>query len=158
MAKNPIPPGPPIQVESVCDCFDPGKIQISLYGAGIIFDKGDLDDSLGGGLGFGYFFCENVGLEIDATWLATESELHNFSGSLVLRLPIKSACLAPYVLAGGGYEVDSLKQWTVHAGAGIDVRLGDGPMCPGFFADARYTWTEEETDFTLIRAGFRFNL
>jgi Outer membrane protein beta-barrel domain len=160
MAKNPPKNPPPIQVESLCDCFDPGKIQVSLYGAGIIFDTDapGLDDELGGGLGVGYFFTEYAGVEVDATWLATESVLHSFSGSLVLRCPIRPACLAPYILGGGGYMVNSEEQWTVHAGAGIDVRFGHGPLCPGLFADARYTWTEEEEDFVLIRAGFRFNL
>jgi hypothetical protein len=159
MAKNPSPKNPPpIVVEDLCDCFDPGKVQVSLYGAGAIFDSGSYDDSLGGGLGLGYFFCENAGIEIDATWLATDSVLHNFSGSLVLRLPIKSACIAPYILGGGGLAVDGEKEGTAHIGGGIDVRFGDGPLCPGFFADARYTWTEDENDFTLIRAGFRFNL
>jgi hypothetical protein len=159
MAKNPAPKGPPpIQVESICDCFDPGRIQVSLYGAGAIFEKGVYDDELGGGLGFGYFFCENAGIEVDATWLAADSVLHSFSGSVVVRFPLKPACVAPYLIGGGGYMVDGEKEWTLHIGAGIDVRLGSGPLCPGLFADARYTWTEEENDFTLIRAGFRFNL
>ncbi|MFN0127147.1 MAG: outer membrane beta-barrel protein [Verrucomicrobiales bacterium] len=157
--KNPAPknPPPPIEVESICDCFDEGKVTVSLYGAGIVFD--DIgDDALGGGLGIGYFFTEYTGVEVDATWLATDSVLHNFSGSLVLRYPIKSACLAPYLIVGGGYETDSVQQWTAHVGGGIDWRFGSGPTCPGLFVDARYTWTEEDVNFTLIRAGFKFNL
>ena len=157
--KNPAPKNaPPINVESVCDCFDAGKVTVSLYGAGIVFDSAPIDDALGGGIGLGYFFTDFAGVEVDATWLATDSVLHNFSGSVVLRYPVKSACLAPYVLAGGGYETDSVQQWTAHVGGGIDWRFGSGPNCLGLFADARYTWTEEETDFTLVRAGFRFNL
>jgi Outer membrane protein beta-barrel domain len=157
--KNPAPKNPPpIQVESICDCFDEGKVTVSIYGAGIVFDEGDIDDALGGGLAIGYFFTEYAGVEVDASWLATDSVLHNFSGSLVLRYPIKSVCLAPYLIAGGGYETDSVQQWTAHVGAGLDWRFGSGPTCPGIFADARYTWTEEEVDFTLIRAGFKFNL
>jgi hypothetical protein len=150
-------PPPPIQVESICACFDEGKVSISLYGAGIVFDTLG-DDALGGGLGVGYFFTEYTGVELDATWLATDQVLHNFSGSLVLRYPIKTACLAPYIFGGGGYATDSENQWTAHAGGGIDWRFGTGPNCFGIFADARYTWTEENMDFTLIRAGIRFNL
>jgi hypothetical protein len=153
-AKN----APPIQVESICDCFDAGKVTVSLYGAGIVFEHGGIDDALGGGLALGYFFTDFAGVEVDATWLATNPVLHNFSGSVVLRYPVKSACLAPYLLGGGGYETDSVQQWTAHVGGGIDWRLGSGPNCLGLFADARYTWTEEETDFTLIRAGLKFNL
>ena len=157
--KNPAPKNaPPINVESVCDCFDAGKVTVSLYGAGIVFDSAPIDDALGGGIGLGYFFTDFAGVEVDATWLATDSVLHNFSGSVVLRYPVKSACLAPYVLAGGGYETDSVQQWTAHVGGGIDWRFGSGPNCLGLFADARYTWTEEETDFTLVRAGFKFHL
>ena len=157
--KNPAPKNArPINVESVCDCFDAGKVTVSLYGAGIVFDSAPIDDALGGGIGLGYFFTDFAGVEVDATWLATDSVLHNFSGSVVLRYPVKSACLAPYVLAGGGYETDSVQQWTAHVGGGIDWRFGSGPNCLGLFADARYTWTEEETDFTLVRAGFKFNL
>jgi hypothetical protein len=160
-SKNPAPAPknpPPIEVESVCDCFDEGKVTVSLYGAGIVFENGGIDDALGGGLGIGYFFTEYAGVEADATWLATDSVLHNFSGSLVLRYPIKSACLAPYLIVGGGYETDSVQQWTAHAGGGIDWRFGSGPTCPGLFADGRYTWTEEDMNFVLIRAGFKFNL
>jgi hypothetical protein len=155
-AKN---PPPPIVVPSLCDCFDAGKAQVSLYGAGVIFSNGGHDDSLGGGLSLAYFFTENVGLEADATWLATDTVLHHFTGSVVLRYPIKTICIAPYAIVGGGILANSGNEGTFHAGGGIDVRFGHSHWCPGLFADARYTWTgESDDDFTLIRAGFRFNL
>ncbi len=157
--KNPAPKAPPIDVPALCDCFDAGKVQVSLYGAGIVFSNDSAqDDALGGGLSFGYFFSEYAGIEADATWLATDSVMHHFTGSLVLRYPIKSACIAPYVLVGGGYETDSVQQGTWHVGGGVDIRLGHSGNCPGIFADARYTWTEDEEEFTVIRAGLRFNL
>jgi hypothetical protein len=152
------PPPPPIEVPSLCDCFDAGKCQISLYGAGIIFDSGPQDDELGGGLSVSYFFTENVGLEADATWLATDEVLHHFTGSVVVRFPIRSICVAPYLLGGGGIAANSENEGTLHVGGGIDVRCGKSRWCPGLFADARYTWTEDNHDFALIRAGFRFNL
>ena len=155
-AKNPAP----IVVPSLCDCFDAGNYQLSVYGAGIVWDSGGNDDALGGGLSFGYFFTEHFGFEADATWLATGSEIHHFSGSLVLRYPIKSACLAPYILVGGGILTDSETVGTFHVGGGIDIRLAKGAWCPGIFADARYTWADYDDggDFALIRAGFRFNM
>lgn len=152
-------PAPPITVPSLCDCFDAGSAQFSLYGAGAIFDSGAHDDALGGGLSLGYFFTENIGIEADATWIATDSVLHHFTGSLVLRYPIKPACIAPYILAGGGVLANSQNEGTWHVGGGIDIRLGKSDLCPGIFADARYTWTGGDgDDFTLIRAGLRFNL
>ena len=159
-SKNPkAPKGPQIEVPSLCDCFDPGKAELSVYGAGIIFDGGSQDDALGGGIGLGYFFTENVGVEFDYTLLATDSEYHNFTGNLVLRAPIKSACLAPYALVGGGFETDSATNGIFNVGAGIDIRLGHSGSCPGIFADARYTWNEDEAlNNVLIRVGFKVNL
>ncbi|MGI8604102.1 MAG: outer membrane beta-barrel protein [Verrucomicrobiales bacterium] len=153
-------PPPPIVVPSMCDCFDECKAQVSLYGAGIIWDSGGNSDALGAGLSVGYFFTENIGIEVDGTWLDTNSNVWHASGSLVFRWPIRPACIAPYIYAGGGVITDSETDGTFHVGGGIDIRLGKSHWCPGLFADARYTWTnyEEGGDFALIRAGFRFNL
>jgi hypothetical protein len=147
IGKNPPPPPAP-----TCNCFEPGG-QFSLYAAGLLGAE-DLDDAAGAGLSVGYFFTPFVGLEADATWAFTDSTVHSFNGSIVLRYPILSSCLAPYVLGGGGYHVDGVKQGTVHAGAGVDVRLQD---CFGIFADARYTWADETDDYTIVRAGIRVN-
>ncbi len=151
-SKN--PKGPiQIEVPSLCDAFNPGPV-VSLYGAGIVAGD-DLDDALGGGLSLGYFFTENVGIEVAGTWLATESVMHDITGSVVFRAPIKSACIAPYVLVGGGIETDSVVQGTAHVGAGLDVRFSGRA---GIFADARYTFADETENYTIIRAGFRISL
>jgi hypothetical protein len=96
-------------------------------------------------------------LEADATWLDNESAIHAFTASVVIRYPIQSACIAPYILAGGGVHADSETQGTAHLGAGIDIRLMKW-SCAGFFADARYTWADDTDNYTIVRAGFRINL
>ena len=148
MGKGIVPP----PVAPTCNCFEPGG-QFSLYAAAFV--GGDkLDDTLGAGLSANYFFTQNLGVEADATWGFADSTIHTVNGSLVLRLPITSACLAPYALVGGGLHTNGVTEGTLHAGGGIDVRLKD---CFGIFADARYTWADESGDYTVIRAGIRMN-
>lgn len=147
VGKGPVPPPPPS-----CNCFEPGG-QFSLYGAALL-GASDIDDSLGAGIAVDYFFTPFVGVEADATWAFSDSTVHAFTGSVVLRYPIISACIAPYVLAGGGFHTDGVSQGTLHAGGGLDVRLAN---CFGIFADARYTWAEESDDYTIVRAGVRMN-
>ena len=151
-AKQPVPP---ISVPQLCDCFNAGSTSVSVYAAGLLPDggAGELDDAFGGGLALDYFFTENVGVMVDATWAATSSEVHLFTGSIVLRAPIKSLCLAPYVFGGGGLHTNGETQDVWHVGGGIDWRISN---CWGLFADARYTWAADTQDYTLLRAGVRF--
>jgi hypothetical protein len=157
-------------------CFKEREWQFDTFGqysvgkagrAGVFHEHG-----WGGGVGLNYFFHRNIGLGVDASWLSIREDqgfarqnadsehtvLHNFSGSLILRLPIDSACLAPYVFAGGGFHVDG-KQWASgHAGAGIEYRIK--PNRFGIFIDGRWTYLgdrEERQDlnFFSARAGFR---
>ncbi len=148
VGKGPVPPPPP----AGCDCFNPGG-QFSLYAAALV-GANDIDDTLGAGMAVDYFFTANVGVEADATWIFDESTIHAFTGSLVLRAPINSACIAPYALLGGGIHTDGVTQGTWHVGGGVDVRLGG---CVGIFADARYTFAAETDDYTIVRAGVRMN-
>lgn len=145
MGKGPVPPAP-----ASCNCFEPGG-QFSLYAAALV---GSDEDAAGAGFAVDYFFTRNVGVEFDATWAFTDSTVHTFNGSLVLRAPIVSACIAPYALVGGGFHTDGTNEGTVHAGGGIDIRLAN---CFGIFADARYTWADKTGDYTIIRSGIRLN-
>jgi hypothetical protein len=154
MAKGPVPP--PLNVPNVCDCFDANTKFVSVYAAGMLpGSDSHHDDAFGGGISLSYFPVEMAGFEADATWFADDSVVHLITGSVVLRAPIKSSCLAPYVVAGGGIHANSVTQGVWHAGGGIDIRI---QSCFGIFADARYTWTEEEDDdYTVVRGGIRFN-
>lgn len=143
----------PMKVPALCDCFKESTASVSLYAAAILPNgNGELDDSLGGGLALDYFFSTHVGIEVDATWGATDGTVHIFTGSVVLRYPIEHLCLAPYIFGGGGVQTDGSTQGVSHVGAGIDYRISH---CIGIFADARYTWTQDTQDYTLIRAGVR---
>jgi hypothetical protein len=151
--KAPTGKGPmPAPSAPTCNCFEPGG-QFSLYAAAFV-GADDIDDSLGAGLAADYFFTRNLGVEGDATWGFADSTIHTVNASAVLRFPITSACIAPYVLAGGGIHTDGVTEGTFHVGGGLDVRLKD---CFGIFADARYTFAQETDDYTVIRAGVRMN-
>jgi len=151
-AKGPVPQ---INVPAVCDCFNAGSSSVSVYASGLLPDSGagELDDAFGGGLAYDYFFTPNIGVMVDATWSGTDSVTHLFTGSLVLRAPITSICLAPYVFAGGGYHTNGTSQDVWHVGGGLDYRITN---CWGLFADARYTWASDTQDYTIVRAGVRF--
>lgn len=145
----------PVEVPSLCECFNANTANVSVFAAGILpeTESAGFEDSLGGGIAMSYFFTENVGLEGSYSAFDTDTVVHQLSGSLILRLPIKSICLAPYVLAGGSYHTDSVNQGTFHAGAGLDYRFAN---CFGVFADAQYNWAEDTVDYTTVRGGVRF--
>jgi len=134
-----------------CDCFQPGGA-FGIYGGGIL----DHEDELGGGALVEYFFTEYVGIQASYGIFATDSEHHEIDGSLVLRFPIRSVCLAPYLLLGGGIGTNSNTEGNFFAGAGLEARL-DGANCLGVFADGTYHWADdEEEDYTIVRLGLKF--
>lgn len=145
----------PVEVPSLCECFNGNTANVSVFAAGIIVDSStpELDDALGGGIALNYFFTENVGLEGSYTAFGTDSVVHQVSGSLILRLPIKSICLAPYLLVGGSLHSDSVNQGTAHVGAGLDYRFAN---CVGIFADGQYNWADDTSDYVTVRGGVRF--
>ena len=154
--KNPpmVPPPPTLEE---CTCFSGDVLEVSVFAAGMLpSDDSYLDDAIGGGLGLGYFFTENVGIEANYAAFAQDSEAHLFTANLVLRAPISGACFAPYFLVGGGVHTNSVTQGLWNVGGGIDWRL-DEAGCWGIFADATYTWTEETDDYTVVRIGIRTN-
>ena len=139
-------------------CFGPG-FDIGIYGSALIpnEERGNYDTGGGGGILAEYFFCNYVGVQASYTINSTANGLHTYSGDLVLRLPIESLCIAPYVIAGGGGDTDgsSLGQW--HVGGGLDVRFRGSPL--GIFADGQYFWHDNENrDYTMIRAGIKWKL
>jgi hypothetical protein len=102
-----------------------------------------------------YFFTPNFGLDFNYGLYATESAHHQFDGNFVLRAPIDSLCLAPYVLAGGGFATNSSNRGTYQAGAGIDIRL-QSMSCLGVFAEGLYHFAANDSpDFTTVRLGLR---
>jgi hypothetical protein len=150
--KAPVIPPPP----AGCDCFGPG-LSLGIFGAGILPDSEE-DDALGGGVLAEYFFNEYIGIQGSYALFATDSEHHEYDAALVLRYPITSICIAPYVMGGAGYGANSDENWNWFAGAGLEARFPEA-NCIGVFADGAYHWGEDDSgDFTIVRIGVKFSL
>jgi len=148
-AKNPVAPLPP----AGCNAFGPGAF-FDVFAGGFL-PEGAGDDELGGGVGVGYFFNRYVGVDLNYGLYATDSEHHQFDGNLILRAPIDSLCIAPYLLVGGGLSTNGTTQGNYQAGAGLDVRFSSASNI-GIFAEGSYHWAaEDDSDYTLVRLGVR---
>lgn len=147
-AKAPVAP-----IAPECTAFDPG-FELSAYIGGA-FATGGGDDVLGGGLGIAYFFTENIGLDLNYAPYAYDSVVHNITLDAIIRFPIKSACLAPYIIGGGGVVTNGSTESVWRLGAGVDFRpeaLGN----IGIFADGTYNWIDgAHPDATIVRIGMR---
>ena len=148
-AKTPMAPQP-----TGCACFAPGAA-VGVFGGAFLPDGGD--NELGGGFLAEYFFCENFGFQGSYGIYATESEHHQFDGSFILRAPIKSLCIAPYALVGGGFSTNGTTRGDYHVGGGIEARFSSAG-CMGIFADGAYHFAAEGADFTVVRLGVKFPL
>jgi hypothetical protein len=144
-------PTAPILPPTGCECFAPG-FALGGFG-GAIFGDNAGDDALGGGVLAEYFFTPYIGIQGSYGLYATDSEHHQFDGSLVLRYPIPSLCIAPYVLVGGGFSTNSDQQGDAHVGGGIEARF-EGLNCLGVFADGAYHW-DDNGDFAIARLGVK---
>lgn len=151
-AVAPLPPPPPIG----CESFAPG-FAFGLAGAAILPDGDSNGDELGGAFIAEYFFTEYVGLQGSYSVFATEKEHHEFNGALVVRYPIKSICLAPYALAGGGYSVNSDEKSNFFVGGGLEYRI-EAANSLGIFADGAYHFASDndDADYTIVRLGVKF--
>lgn len=151
--KNPkaptLPPPPP----AGCMAFEPGAA-FDIFGGAIIPDGGDTE--VGAGLGVNYFFTRNFGIDVNYGLYFTDKEHHQFDGNLVLRAPIDSLCIAPYILGGAGYFTNSSDSVTYQVGAGLDIRFQSANNL-GVFAEGLYHFADEDgvEDFTTVRLGLR---
>jgi hypothetical protein len=156
-------------------CFSDHEFQIDTF-AQASFGSNDKiglfrDTAVGGGIGLNYFFHRNIGIGVDAAWLSAKEStlggndnsdrtaLHNVSGSLIFRLPIDSACLAPYAYIGGGYHADGYNWASGHAGVGVEYRVVPNKI--GIFVDGRWSYLgdrleQSDLNFFSARAGVRF--
>ena len=140
-------------------CFNEHEWQFDIYGAysdGNGHDHaGPLQDhGWGGGVGVNYFITRMIGIGVDGTALygrenpqndgnghlesGKHTTTYGFTGSVIVRFPIDSACLAPYVYAGGGFHTDGDEWASAHAGVGIEYRVVPNKI--GLFLDGRYTY------------------
>jgi hypothetical protein len=113
----------------------------------------------GGGVLAEYFFCENFGIQGSYNIVDKDNGLHIFNLDLVLRAPIQSICLAPYLLVGGGLHVDGSTFGTYQVGGGLEYKLKGSNI--GIFADGTYNWHasgHSDENYTLVRLGLKFSL
>ena len=140
-------------------CFNDVELQLDLFGAvgfggeadGLMGD----DTGWGGGIGVNYFFLRNVGVGLDATILGSDDTAFIYTANLIFRLPIDSACIAPYLFAGGGYAHDGDSFGVVDVGGGLEYRAV--PHRVGIFSDVRWSYLfDDGQNFWTARAGVRF--
>jgi hypothetical protein len=133
-------------------CFDDTEFQLDVFGSYNWVQE--YSDGFGGGLGFNAFFARYVGVGISGDLIDGGVDgLWDVSGSLILRLPIDSICLAPYVLGGGGVEMNGSLGGTLHAGGGLEYRFIRHSLA--FFAEGRYIWGFDQSNQTQVRSGLR---
>jgi hypothetical protein len=153
----------PVAAQDTDWLFGPNEASLDLFGSvsvgqetinNISQERVEDDGRLGLGIGGNYFFSRHVGLGADAY---TENTQHSFvdntSGSLIVRFPIESIHLAPYVYGGGGYQFDPSGLWFAQAGGGLEFRF---TKQIGIFADGRYVFTDGTENFGVGRLGVRF--
>ncbi len=156
-------------------CFNDQELQLDVFG---VYQDGNAsshagpirDHGWGGGIGVNYFFHRNIGIGAEGYWVAARENaaaevdsdrkaFHNINGSLIFRLPIDSACIAPYAFIGGGVVLDG-DSWAVgFTGLGLEYRVV--PHKVGIFIDARWNYygdrygNGDQNNFT-ARTGVRW--
>jgi hypothetical protein len=107
----------------------------------------------GGGVGLNYFLTREIGFGVDTSFSNHPGRAwDHVLGHLILRLPIESAHLAPYIFGGGGRGISPDWEWVYDAGVGLDLRFNP---TTALFTDARYIWADKTVDRLQIRAGLR---
>ena len=138
-------------------CFKDQELQLDVFSSWTnARDSREHNSGFGGGLGANYFFMRYLGVGADANVTSTSNGLWTFSGSLIARYPIEAGhfCIAPYALAGGGFQTDGVNAGTWHVGGGLEWRAT--PHL-GIFTEGRYTWAGDHIEDTVqVSVGMRF--
>jgi hypothetical protein len=109
--------------------------------------------TIAGGAGLNYFLTKAIGVGGEVNIPNNGGSFVDMvSASLIVRVPIEKASLAPYIFGGGGRTTDKVWEWTQHAGVGLEFRINRET---GIFVDGRYVWADESSDSLLLRAGLR---
>ncbi|CAN5246291.1 hypothetical protein BH23VER1_BH23VER1_09190 [soil metagenome] len=89
-------------------------------------------------------------------WNDGESVVHSVTGNAILRYPIRSLCIAPYVTVGLGGHFDSVNQFTTQVGAGLEFAFPNATDLL-FFVEGTYVFADTTEDYTVVRLGTRYN-
>lgn len=145
--------------------FSAQELSLDLFGSYMAGQEniGDIFDTdirrgghWGGGVGLNYFLLREFGLGADINMSNNGGRLVDLvAGNAIVRLPIESLGLAPYVIGGGGRGIDPSWEWFAHAGIGLEARF---TRTAGVFIDSRYIWAEKSNDKLQFRAGVRLTL
>lgn len=138
------------------------EVSIDLFGSGSL-TQDDLENiginriedngRLGAGIGVNYFHTINFGIGMDAISENTGHSLFDSASiNLLGRLPLGEHGLAPYALAGIGYQFEGQANKFLQAGAGLEYRFN---AKFGVFADGRYIITDGTDNHALGRLGIR---
>jgi hypothetical protein len=135
-----------------CEAFN-GGWALSGYGLFLTPDA-EYDDTFGGGIAAEYFFNPYFGLSGLAQWAEHDDTVgHNYAVDAVLRYPITSICVAPYLFAGGGVHTNSATESIGRAGVGLDWRFYQNS---GLFVDWTYTFPGGDIeDYQIVRLGVK---
>jgi Outer membrane protein beta-barrel domain len=134
---------------------------VGAHGLFLTPDADRADDTWGGGVNLDYFVSPFVGFQASASWAdpGTDEIWHNYTLDLVLRAPIESAHIAPYIFIGGGAILEDDADILGRAGVGLEYR----PTASfGIFADWIYNFPgggggdDDVEDYQMIRAGVKF--
>ena len=112
----------------------------------------NLESGAGAGIGLTHFITDSFGLSGRAYWWDTDSIVNSVTASAILRKPIESLCLAPFVYGGIGGHFDSVNQFSTHLGAGVEYRLTDRI---GIIGDYSHTFTDVTQDWDMYTLGLR---
>ncbi len=180
---GPMAPSKEYKAVEPTPCFGDHEFQADIFGAYAVTEAGQgaviHDHAWGAGGGLNYFFTRWFGLGVDGTWLYGKPDNRRLdddfdnndhrkarsigatSGSIILRYPIDSICLAPYLFVGGGAQWGAGCFGTAHWGGGVEYRIV--PQKVGLFVDGRFTVLNDRSEtrihnphFALVRAGLRF--
>ncbi|NOY00925.1 MAG: hypothetical protein GXP30_14535 [Verrucomicrobia bacterium] len=124
-------------------------------------DQDAVDKKWGAGIVGEHFFSSYFGLAGSASWVDLDQGglWHNYVGDAIFRVPIESARMAPYALAGvGTIYGDGDFSLVGRIGAGIDFRI---TQSLGLFGDWIYHFPEGNTglsgeNYATTRIGLKF--
>ena len=142
------------------DLYSAQEPSLDLFGFYGSRDKGGGNSGAAGpGVGFNYFFTQNLGVFAD-TYADAFTLPYLLNANAVFRYPIPRTAIAPYAFGGFGREWWHAPQWLGDVGAGVEYRLAPPRMkMPlGLFVDVRGVFPGETADYAVVRFGLRFKL
>ena len=110
------------------------------------FDGGTYDGTtIGGGVGFNYFFSRYLGLGLDVAVMDDKDAGILPTARFIARYPFEdifnmSASYAPYVYTGAGMAID-MKEPVIRLGLGQEMRWNEKF---GVFTEIQYAWIGED--------------